>query len=72
MAELAALAYTAGANVVGKLTQKLRSPSKTQYLGKGKLEELLDLKEQLNYDTVIVDDELSSSATAEPGRFSPG
>jgi GTPase len=59
MAELAALAYTAGANVVGKLTQKLRSPSKTQYLGKGKIEELLKLKEQLNYDTVIVDDELS-------------
>jgi len=59
MAELAALAYTAGANVVGKMTQKLRSPSKTQYLGKGKLEELVKLREQLDYDTIIVDDELT-------------
>lgn len=59
MAELAALAYTAGANIVGKMTQKLRYPSKNQYLGKGKLNELLDLKEKLKYETVIVNDELS-------------
>ena len=59
MAELAALAYTAGANVVGKLVQKMKAPSKIQYLGKGKLEELQTLKEKLNYDTVIIDDELS-------------
>jgi GTP-binding protein HflX len=59
MAELAALAYSAGANVVGKLTQKLPAPSKTQYLGKGKLDELLSLKERLDCETVIVDDELA-------------
>lgn len=59
MGELAALAYSAGANVVGKLVQKMPSPSKLHYLGKGKLEELLHLKESINYDTVIVDDELS-------------
>jgi GTP-binding protein HflX len=59
IAELAALAYTAGANVVGKLTQKLRSPAKTTYLGKGKLEELLNLKDKLKYDSIIIDDELS-------------
>ena len=40
MAELAALAYTAGANVVGKMTQHLKYPSKMHYLGKGKLAEL--------------------------------
>ena len=57
--ELAALAYAAGADVVGKITQKLRAPSKTHYMGKGKLEELLDLKEKIHYDTVIADDELT-------------
>ena len=53
------LAYTAGANVVGKITQKMRTPSREHYLGKGKLEELKASKNTLNYDTVIVDDELS-------------
>jgi GTP-binding protein HflX len=59
MAELAALAYSAGGDVVGNLTQKLPSPSKMTYLGKGKLEELLKLKEELNFDTVIIDGELT-------------
>jgi GTP-binding protein HflX len=59
IAELAALAYTAGANVIGKLVQKKHSPSKIQYFGKGKLDELLALKEKIKYDTVIVDDELT-------------
>jgi GTPase len=58
--ELNALASSAGAIIVGKLTQKLPAPSKTHYMGKGKLEELLRLKDTLKYDTVIVDDELSA------------
>jgi GTP-binding protein HflX len=57
--ELAHLTKTAGANVVGTLTQKLDSPSPTYYIGKGKIEELINLKEQTQYDTVIFDDELS-------------
>jgi len=57
--ELAHLTKTAGANVVGTLTQKLDSPSPTYYIGKGKVEELINLKEQICYDTVIFDDELS-------------
>jgi len=57
--ELAHLTKTAGANVVGTLTQKLDSPSPTYYIGKGKIEELINLKEQTHYDTVIFDDELS-------------
>jgi GTPase len=48
-----------GAAVAGKFTQKMKTPSTQQYLGKGKLEELLALKEKLNYDTIIVDDEIS-------------
>ncbi|MFC1950174.1 GTPase HflX [Chloroflexota bacterium] len=57
--ELAQLANTAGANVVGKLIQRLPTPSKTYYLGKGKLDELLSLRNSTNYDVVIFDDELS-------------
>ena len=57
--ELAQLAGTAGADVVGKLTQRLHVPSKTHYLGKGKLDELLSLRNSVNYDVVIFDDELS-------------
>ena len=59
IAELAQLASTAGADIVGKLTQHLPVPSKTYYLGKGKLDELLALKDSLNYSVVVFDDELS-------------
>jgi len=57
--ELAQLADTAGVSVAGKLIQRLRTPSKTHYLGKGKLDELLSLKDSINYNVVIFDDELS-------------
>ena len=57
--ELALLAGTAGAEVVGKLIQRLPVPSKTHYLGKGKLAELLSLKDATGYDVAIFDDELS-------------
>ena len=57
--ELAQLSNTAGAQVVGKLIQRLAVPSTTHYLGKGKLAELLALQESTNYNVVIFDDELS-------------
>jgi GTP-binding protein HflX len=57
--ELAQLTVTAGASVVGKLIQRLNVPSKTHYLGKGKLNELVLLKDDTNYNMVIFDDELS-------------
>ena len=50
---------TAGADVVGTLTQKLDIASPTSYIGKGKIEELISLKEQTQYNTVVFDDELS-------------
>src|SRR4030066_992035 len=56
--ELSYLARTAGAKVVGRLDQKLGRPSPTYYLGKGKLEELIKLKEQSSYSVVIFNDEL--------------
>jgi len=57
--ELSGLAWTAGAKVVGSLIQSLDRPSGTHYLGKGKLAELIELKDVIGYDTVIFDDELS-------------
>jgi GTP-binding protein HflX len=56
--ELAQLASTAGAVVVGTVSQNLESHSNT-YVGKGKLEELRDLHEVLQFDTLICDDELT-------------
>jgi GTP-binding protein HflX len=57
--ELSYLARTAGAKVVGRLAQKLERPSTTYYLGKGKLEELIKLREHLPYGVVVFNDELS-------------
>jgi len=59
LGELAQLARTAGVEVAGKLSQRLPVPSKTHYLGKGKLDELLALKNGTSYSVVIFDDELS-------------
>ncbi len=57
--ELAELAKTAGADVVGKLIQRLPKASSTHYLGKGKLAELRSLKDSIGFDVAIFDDELS-------------
>ena len=59
LAELAYLARTANAVVVGELVQKLDAPSPAHYIGKGKLDELRSLREQVQYDTVVFDDDLS-------------
>ncbi|MHB8084554.1 MAG: GTPase HflX [Dehalococcoidia bacterium] len=58
MDELAQLAKTADADVVGRLVQNLEKPSSTHYIGSGRLQELVDLKATLNYDTAIFNDEL--------------
>lgn len=59
IAELGQLAATAGAEVVGQIIQRIPVPTKNYYIGRGKLEELLSLKESNGYETVIFDDELS-------------
>jgi len=56
--ELGQLARTAGAEVVGRMVQNLERPSHSHYLGSGKMEELLTLKETLKYNTAIFNDEL--------------
>ncbi len=57
--ELAALADTAGADVVGRLTQRRDRPNPPYYIGKGKLEQLHAAVEELDATTVIMDTELS-------------
>jgi len=63
--ELAQLASTAGAEVVGRMTQRLHTPSRTHYLGKGKLEELIALKGSTNYNVAVFDDELTPQQQKE-------
>ncbi len=57
--ELAQLAESAGAEVVRKIIQQLPSPSHDSYIGKGKLQELVVLKDELDYNVLIIDDELT-------------
>ncbi len=57
--ELGRLADTAGALVVGELTQQLDRPDSSTYIGSGKLEELKTLMSDLDASVVIFDDELS-------------
>ncbi len=61
LSELCTLANTAGAEVVGKMIQRLRHPDVATYLGKGRTQELSDLRKHLGLDLVIFDDELSPS-----------
>ncbi len=57
--ELAGLADTAGARVVGRLTQRREAPDVTTYLGKGKLTELQQLAASTDADVVLFDNDLS-------------
>lgn len=59
--ELAALAETAGSEVLDGLIQHRDTPDPSTYLGKGKAHELADLVATLSADTVIVDSELAPS-----------
>ena len=59
--ELAALADTAGADVVGEVTQQIDRPNPATYLGKGKIDELRDRIGELDASLVIFDDELTPS-----------
>ena len=59
--ELATLARTAGAEVVGTMVQRLHRPDVATYLGKGRLQELAELEKQAGFDLVIFNDELSPS-----------
>lgn len=59
--ELALLANTAGAEVIGSTIQRLDHPNPATYIGKGKLQEIVAERQEAAYTTVIFDDELSPS-----------
>ena len=59
LAELANLASTAGAEVVGAEWQNRRHVDPNWYVGKGKAEDLVAAKRETGFDVLIADDELS-------------
>src|SRR5512132_2210402 len=61
LVELAALATTAGAEVVGAEWQNRRHVDPNWYIGKGKAEELMGAKSETRFDLLVADDELSPS-----------
>ena len=61
LAELGALAETAGATVVGSTYQRRRAADPTWYFGKGRAVELADEKGLHDFNLLDVDDELSAT-----------
>lgn len=61
MAELAALAETAGALVLGEITQNRPKIDTATYVGEGKLLEISEACQSLEANLVIFDDELTGS-----------
>jgi len=61
LAELEQLAHTAGLEVVGHAVQHLATINPATYVGSGKVEELASLRQELDFDLVIFDDELSAA-----------
>lgn len=59
--ELAALADTAGVEVVDTIMQNLEVPDKKYFVGKGKAQEIRELGEQTGAATAIFDQELSGA-----------
>ncbi|HEX8732437.1 MAG TPA: GTPase HflX [Ktedonobacterales bacterium] len=59
LAELAALASTAGAEVIGSLSQRLPTPTANLYLGKGRANDLALVCRDQGVDLVIADDEIT-------------
>ena len=61
--ELAGLVETAGATIVGRLTQNRQTPDKTTYIGQGKVQELELLVKAADADVVVFDNDLSPAQT---------
>jgi GTP-binding protein HflX len=57
--ELALLVDTAGADVEARVLQRRDAPDPATFVGKGKAEELHELSEIVDADTVVFDDELT-------------
>lgn len=59
MEELAGLAEADGVEVAGRMVQTLEKPNTATLIGSGKVEELSELCQSMDIDTVIFDEELS-------------
>ena len=57
--ELRLLAITAGAEVVGNITQKLSRINPSFFIGTGKAEQIINQAKELGVSLIIFDDELS-------------
>jgi GTP-binding protein HflX len=57
--ELARLAETAGAEVVGRVVQRRQRPTASTFVGRGKAEEIAELSRTRDADVIIFDCELS-------------
>ncbi len=57
--ELALLVETAGAEALGRVLQRRDVPDATWFIGKGKAEELRDMSEEVDADTVVFDTDLA-------------
>lgn len=67
--ELKQLAETAGADVVGSISQKRDTPDSGLFFGKGKLEEIAMIIQEQHINLVICDDELSPSQQRNIEQF---
>ena len=59
LTELEELLETAGGETLGRVIQNLESINKATYVGKGKVDEIRELAEELGADGIVCDDELS-------------
>lgn len=59
MAELELLCKTAGLQVIGQTTQHLDAPNPNTFIGPGKVQEIVAWRDELAFDVVVFDDELS-------------
>jgi GTP-binding protein HflX len=67
--ELEELARTAGAEVVGRLSQRMERPDPRTYFGRGKFSQARDLALETHADLVIVDDELAPNTQRSMEEF---
>ena len=59
LTELEELLETAGGETVGRVIQNLETINKATYVGKGKVDEIRELAEEMGADGIVCDDELS-------------
>lgn len=57
--ELAQLAWTVDVQVVGRVTQQLERIHPATFIGSGKVEEIKELRDDLEFNLLVFDDELS-------------